>query len=161
MAGCRSCRAAPLSRGDHMSKFLRHAARLAAAASTVALVAGFAPAATAKQAGTTATASKVTIAIKASENNLTPFTLTLLGLPVTNDLVHLMYDSLFWSQVKEDPEPWLAERADPSPDQRVWTVKLRAGVTWQDGEPLTAEDVAFTFQYFHDHPVGAGDRYSH
>src|SRR3954465_10535487 len=36
-----------LSRGDHMSRFLRYAPRLAAAASTVALVAGFAPAATA------------------------------------------------------------------------------------------------------------------
>jgi peptide/nickel transport system substrate-binding protein len=144
-----------------MSTFGRNAPKFAAALSTVALVAGFAPAAGAKQADSPPPVSKVTIAIKANENNLTPFTLTLLGLPVTNDLVHLMYDSLFWSQVKEDPEPWLAERADPSPDQRVWTVKLRSGVMWQDGQPLTAEDVAFTFLYFRDHPVGAGDRYSH
>jgi peptide/nickel transport system substrate-binding protein len=103
----------------------------------------------------------VTIAFKANENNLTPFTLTLLGIPTTHDLVHLVYDSLFWSQVKEDPEPWLAERADPSPDRRVWTVKLRPGLTWHDGQALTADDVAFTYNYFKEYRGGGGDRYSH
>jgi ABC-type transport system substrate-binding protein len=64
---------------------------------------------------------------------LTPFTLTMLSLPDVHDTVNLIYDTLFWSQVKENPEPWLAERADPSPDQKVWTVKLRPGVTWHTG----------------------------
>jgi peptide/nickel transport system substrate-binding protein len=100
----------------------------------------------------------VTVAIKANENNLTPFTLTLLGLPVTHDLTNLVYDTLFWSQVKDDPEPWLAESAEPSPDRKAWTVKLRPGVTWHDGRPLTAEDVAFTFQKM---KTTTGGRYSH
>jgi peptide/nickel transport system substrate-binding protein len=131
--------------------------RIAALALAAALIAGISPGARA-QSTTQPAASKVQVAIKAYENNLTPFTLTLLGLPVSNDLTHLVYDALFWSQVKEDPEPWLAERADPSPDRKVWTVKLRAGVTWHDGQPLTAEDVAFTFQYMKGVP---GGRYSH
>ncbi len=29
---------------------------------------------------------------------------------------------------------------------------LRQGVTWNDGEPFTAKDVAFTYQYIKDHP---------
>ena len=122
-----------------------------------ALLAGLAPAAGAQTSGGQAP-SKVTIAVKANENNLTPFTLTLLGLPVSHDLTNLVYDTLFWSQVKDDPEPWLAERAEPSPDRKQWTVTLRPGVTWHDGRPLTAEDVAFTFQKM---KTTTGGRYSH
>lgn len=36
----------------------------------------------------------------------------------------------------------------PSADQQkqpVWTVKLRQGATWQDGQPVTADDVVWTF----------------
>jgi peptide/nickel transport system substrate-binding protein len=38
----------------------------------------------------------------------------------------------------------LAESWEASPDWRTWTVTLRSGVTWHDGVPVTAEDVAFT-----------------
>ncbi len=31
-------------------------------------------------------------------------------------------------------------------DNKIWTVKLRNDVTFSDGEPLTAEDVVFTFE---------------
>ncbi|MFP5317040.1 MAG: ABC transporter substrate-binding protein [Acidimicrobiia bacterium] len=103
-------------------------------------------------------ASKITVSFKANENNLTPFTLTMGGLPTTHDFVNLVYDTLFWSQVKEDPEPWLAESAEPSNDYRSWTVKLREGVTFHDGRPLTAEDVAFTFEKM---KTTTGGRYSH
>jgi peptide/nickel transport system substrate-binding protein len=34
-----------------------------------------------------------------------------------------------------------------SPDGKVWTIHIRSGVKWQDGQPLTADDVAFTFNY--------------
>jgi peptide/nickel transport system substrate-binding protein len=34
-----------------------------------------------------------------------------------------------------------------SADGRVWTIRIRSGVQWQDGEPLTAADVAFTYTY--------------
>ena len=49
-------------------------------------------------------------------------------LPSSHDLNNLVYDTLFWSQGKEDPQPWLAERADPSPDHKSRTVKLRPNV---------------------------------
>lgn len=87
----------------------------------------------------------VRVAFNAFENNITPFTLTMQGLPVVHDLVHLVYDSLFWSQAREEPEPWLAESAEPNDDFTEWTVTIRDGVTWHDGEPVTAQDVAFTY----------------
>ncbi len=123
-----------------------------------ALFAGVAPAASAQAPALTPSPTRITVAIKAYENNLTPFTLTMLSLPDVHDTVNLIYDTLFWSQVKEHPEPWLAERAEASPDQKVWTVKLRPGVTWHDGQPLTAEDVKFTFEYMKQIPNG---RYTH
>lgn len=67
---------------------------------------------------------------------------------------------MFWSQVRVDPEPWLAESAEPSPDGRVWTVKLREGVRWHDGVPFTADDVKFSFEYYRDQ-AGASGRYAH
>lgn len=37
--------------------------------------------------------------------------------------------------------PELAETVESSPDAKVWTLKLRKGVTFHDGRPLTAQDV--------------------
>jgi peptide/nickel transport system substrate-binding protein len=34
-----------------------------------------------------------------------------------------------------------------SADGKVWTIKLRQGVKWSDGQPFTADDVAFTYNY--------------
>lgn len=41
--------------------------------------------------------------------------------------------------------PWLAESGTWA-DDTTFDVTLRPGLTWTDGEPLTAEDVAFTFE---------------
>ena len=41
--------------------------------------------------------------------------------------------------------PGLAESWEESPDQKYWTYTLRPGMKWSDGQPLTAEDVAYTF----------------
>ncbi len=93
------------------------------------------------------------VALSGYENNLTPFTITFAtGRP--DDLLMLIYDSLFFSQVSENPEPWLAESATPSADRRTWTVRLRPDLRWHDGRPLTAQDVKFTFDYFKTAPPG-------
>ena len=41
--------------------------------------------------------------------------------------------------------PGLAESWEESADKKFWTYKLRPGMKWSDGEPVTAEDVAYTF----------------
>lgn len=59
----------------------------------------------------------------------------------------LVYDRL--AQVPADggpPEPWVAESWEWT-DDTTCEVTLRDGLTWHDGEPLTAEDVVFTFEY--------------
>src|SRR5262249_3782012 len=47
-------------------------------------------------------------------------------------------------------EPALAESWTTSKDGRTWTFKLRQGLQWSDGAPLTADDVVFTFQVIYD-----------
>jgi len=46
-----------------------------------------------------------------------------------------------------EPVPGIAESWDISDDAKTWTFHIRQGVKWQDGEDLTARDVAFTFNY--------------
>ena len=45
----------------------------------------------------------------------------------------------------QQPGPGLAESWSVAPDQKTWTFELRPGVRWSDGEPLTADDVVFTW----------------
>ena len=42
-------------------------------------------------------------------------------------------------------EPGLAESWTNAPDGKTWTFRLRKNLRWSDGEPLTAADVAFTW----------------
>ncbi len=40
----------------------------------------------------------------------------------------------------------LAEEITPNANATEWTIRLRPGVTFHDGKPLTADDVVYTFQ---------------
>jgi peptide/nickel transport system substrate-binding protein len=40
--------------------------------------------------------------------------------------------------------PHIAASFEPNSDATSWTVKLRSGVKWHDGKPLTADDVIYT-----------------
>lgn len=60
----------------------------------------------------------------------------------------LMYDYMIgWSDKDMSPQPegGLAESWDTSPDGLTWTFYIRDGVKWSDGEPLTANDIAYTY----------------
>jgi len=46
--------------------------------------------------------------------------------------------------------PALAESWAVAEDQKTWTFKLRKGLRWSDGKPLTADDVAFTWRVIYD-----------
>ncbi len=100
---------------------------------------------------------RLTIATEADKGNLTPYSFRPPpGLHA--ELTNLVHDTLFLDPYTEEPIPWLATEASASSDARTWTVTLRDDVTWHDGEEFTAEDVAFTYEYYRD---GPSNRYSH
>jgi len=65
-------------------------------------------------------------------------------------LVGWVYDGLFARGPDLTPVPALATEATPSEDGLTWKIKLRDDVTWHDGEPFTADDVVFTYQWLKD-----------
>jgi peptide/nickel transport system substrate-binding protein len=57
----------------------------------------------------------------------------------------LVYETLFlYDPLTDKFIPWLAE-SGAWKDPTTYEVKLRSGLTWSDGKPLTADDVVFTF----------------
>ena len=58
---------------------------------------------------------------------------------------HLFAALLGFDYPSEQVSPGLAESWTNSPDGKTWTFKLRKNLRWSDGEPLTADDVVFTW----------------
>ncbi|UMZ73441.1 ABC transporter substrate-binding protein [Natranaerofaba carboxydovora] len=65
--------------------------------------------------------------------------------------MRLIFDSLL-ERGENGHIPWLAKDWEVSEDGTEYTFYIREGIEWQDGEELTAEDVAFSFEYYQDHP---------
>ncbi len=59
------------------------------------------------------------------------------------------------NRVTQEVEPELAESWAFSDDGRELTLRLRPDVVFSDGEPFTAEDVAFTFRALRDPDVAS------
>jgi peptide/nickel transport system substrate-binding protein len=55
---------------------------------------------------------------------------------------YMIYDTLFGSDEKNQVKPQMVESWTVSPDNRLWTFKLRKGLEFHDGKPVTGEDVA-------------------
>ena len=66
---------------------------------------------------------------------------------------------IFDSNLKLALQPMLALSWSPNKDASVWTFKLRTGVTFSNGQPMTADDVVYTFQQQSD-PKNAGNALS-
>lgn len=57
----------------------------------------------------------------------------------------VVYDPLFVLNYESgEIEPWIGESMTPSEDFRTWTLKIREGAWWADGETLDADDVVWT-----------------
>ncbi len=64
----------------------------------------------------------------------------------TTAVTGFIFDGLTMTDaVTLEVKPALAESWTVSPDGRTWRFILRDGLQWSDGEPVTADDVAFTF----------------
>jgi peptide/nickel transport system substrate-binding protein len=87
------------------------------------------------------------IAIPGDDGSLTPYTFT-----NAYPLMTLVYDTLMWRDAGGVPQPWLARSVKRRAGGLQLVVTLRGGVRWHDGRPLTADDVAFTYEYMRTHP---------
>ncbi|MDA8063502.1 MAG: ABC transporter substrate-binding protein [Actinomycetota bacterium] len=57
-----------------------------------------------------------------------------------------LYDTLMETTADNVIYPHLAEEVTSNADATVWTIRLRKGIEFHDGKPLTIDDVLFTFQ---------------
>src|ERR1700730_5582983 len=57
-----------------------------------------------------------------------------------------IFEGLLRYSPKLDPLPGLAESWTVSEDAKVYTFKLKRGVTWHDGKPFTSADVLFSIE---------------
>ena len=63
----------------------------------------------------------------------------------SSEVTEKIYETLIFVRSDGTYMPWLAESWDISDDAKTYTFSLYHNITWQDGEPLTAEDVKYTF----------------
>lgn len=81
--------------------------------------------------------------------------------PVTTEdryglmVVKLVYSPL-WTVTDAGVNMFLADSYSVSEDGLTYTVKLRDGVTFNDGTPCTADDVVFSYQAIEDTPIAGG-----
>jgi peptide/nickel transport system substrate-binding protein len=61
------------------------------------------------------------------------------------NVIKVIYPSLTQTGENGQPVPYLATSWSISPDHLTWTFKIRPGLTWTDGTPITARDVAWTY----------------
>jgi len=72
-----------------------------------------------------------------------------------------LYVPLFYGDAQGHINPGLATEiptvanGDVTPDLKTWTFKIRPGVTWNDGQPLDARDVDFTWRLWNNPKFGA------
>ena len=110
-----------------------------------------APLAPASSASPAAAPSSLHIGWVQEPDNLNPF----IGIQGTDYMLwHMNYDFLVGFDAKTlEPRPELATKWEVSPDGKEWTFTIRDDATWQDGEPVTASDVAFTFNYINENQL--------
>ncbi len=59
---------------------------------------------------------------------------------------YMIYDTLFGTDADGKVKPQMVESWNESPDKRLWTFKLRKGLEFHDGKPVTADDVIASLQ---------------
>ena len=82
--------------------------------------------------------------------NFNPFSTTAL-----QPTLGVIFEPLYWYNLASDadPTPLLATGYEWNADGTQLTIHTREGVTWSDGEPFSAADVAFTFNLVADTPA--------
>jgi peptide/nickel transport system substrate-binding protein len=104
-----------------------------------------------KDAGPPQTGGTAVIGMSADFQAFNPVVNTHL---TTDDVIkHMLFTPLIQYDEKLQPTPYLAERWQLSDSSVTFT--LRSDVRWHDGQPVTAEDVKFTFDLAKDTTAGS------
>ena len=77
------------------------------------------------------------------------------------EMLLMNYNMLFGFSAKDlTPVPELAtDMCQPDADHMTWTCNIRDDVTWHDGVPLTAKDIAFTYRFILDNGLSTFSDY--
>ena len=75
---------------------------------------------------------------------------------IVRDHGYMIYDTLFGLDGKLESQPQMVESWAVSDDKLVWTFKLRDGLKWQDGPPVTTADVLPSIKRWTDKDVLGG-----
>lgn len=86
----------------------------------------------------------LTIAITKDENTLSPFTYVS-GTGLTAN--RLIYDTLFTTDLNNNVIPWMVEDDYEVVDSKAFTLTLKEGLKFHNGNPVTPEDIKFSFEY--------------
>lgn len=99
-----------------------------------------------------AASGTLTVATTTSLDNLDP--LTNAGDPYRNSVRLTMFDTLVAYDAHSKLRPSLAASWKTQQKGKIYVFSLRKNVTWQDGKPLTAADVVYTFKRVANKKVG-------
>ena len=97
------------------------------------------------------TGGKITIALRSDPKTLNPALATDV---TTRNIVYCMNaDLIHINRQTQTTESALAKSWRISPDGRTYTLQLRRGIRFSDGQPFTADDVVFTFRVYEDEKI--------
>jgi peptide/nickel transport system substrate-binding protein len=93
--------------------------------------------------GQTAGAKTLVFVPQANLSSLDPIWTTA---TVTRNYGYLVFDTLYGTDDQLDPKPQMAEGHTVDEDGKRWTIKLRDGLMFHDGEPVRAKDCVASLQ---------------
>lgn len=66
-------------------------------------------------------------------------------------IFEVTYDTMFDLQLDGSYKLTLADSYDVAKDGKTWTFKIKQGIKFHDGQPMTAKDIAFTYNFYKTH----------
>ncbi|MBI3664387.1 MAG: ABC transporter substrate-binding protein [Acidobacteria bacterium] len=99
---------------------------------------------------------RLVVSLRAEPKTLNPVTAT--DNPSKEVIWRLMADLVHINRFSQRTEPALAKSWKVSSDGLRYTLKLRRGLRFSDGHPVSADDVLFSFQVYLDEKVHAPQR---
>jgi peptide/nickel transport system substrate-binding protein len=116
--------------------------RASALAALLALPGGLLACGDSEPAGAGAGLSHLRWGVPSGVETISPNAFTAVGVT----MAHMGLEALLQVNARGELEPWLADRFE-NRGNREFVLRLREGVRWSDGSPLTIDDVLFQFEY--------------